>query len=153
MGQLDTGTYDPVWGFACVCVFVCEDAKSGCPGGSSGEVWVHNPEDTGSNPRTGGTTFKTIPPAHPSVKRVPGLVLGSKAHWLCLDLPRQRKALLLLFVCEEQELKKELTTCMLLIHRSSVGYLKLFQLQRPRHQVTEYDCILIDESQDLSPGQ
>ena len=28
--------------------------------------------------------FEKAPPAHPSVKRVPGLVLGSKAHWLCL---------------------------------------------------------------------
>ena len=34
-----------------------------------------------------------------------------------------------------------------------VGYLKLFQLHRPHHQVTGYDCILIDESEDLSPGQ
>ena len=25
------------------------------------------------------------PPAHPSVKQVPGLVLGSKAYWLCLN--------------------------------------------------------------------
>ena len=33
------------------------------------------------------------------------------------------------------------------------GYLKLFQLRRPHHQVTGYDCILIDESQDLTPGQ
>ena len=34
-----------------------------------------------------------------------------------------------------------------------IGYLKLFQLHRPHHQVTGYDCILIDESHDLSPGQ
>ena len=27
---------------------------------------------------------KKVPPAHPFVKRVPGLVLGSKVHWLCL---------------------------------------------------------------------
>ena len=30
------------------------------------------------------------------------------------------------------------------------GYLKLFQLRRP--QVTGYDCILVDEAQDLTPG-
>ena len=43
-------------------------------------------EDTGSNPRAGGkkrTTKKhhkySSPPAHPSVKRVPGLVLGEQS--------------------------------------------------------------------------
>ena len=25
-----------------------------CPGGLTGEVWAHNPEDTGSDPRAGG---------------------------------------------------------------------------------------------------
>ena len=30
------------------------------------------------------------------------------------------------------------------------GYLKLYQLQNP--QITEYDCILVDEAQDLTPG-
>lgn len=30
-----------------------------------------------------------------------------------------------------------------------VGYLKLFQLQKP---VLKYDCILVDEVQDLTPG-
>ena len=40
-------------------------------------------EDTGSNPRAGGkkraTTNITSTPAHPSVKRVPGLVLGEQS--------------------------------------------------------------------------
>ena len=31
-----------------------------------------------------------------------------------------------------------------------VGYLKLYQLQNP--QITDYDCILVDEAQDLTPG-
>ena len=51
-------------------------------------------EDTGSNPRAGGKKNNkkylkySSPPAHPSVKRVPGLVLwGSKAHRLCLIVP------------------------------------------------------------------
>ena len=30
------------------------------------------------------------------------------------------------------------------------GYLKLYQLQNP--QITDYDCILVDEAQDLTPG-
>lgn len=30
------------------------------------------------------------------------------------------------------------------------GYLKLYQLYRPR--LSNYDCILIDEAQDLTPG-
>ena len=30
------------------------------------------------------TCSTSSPPAHPSVKRVPGLALGSKVHWLCL---------------------------------------------------------------------
>ena len=30
------------------------------------------------------------------------------------------------------------------------GYLKLYQLYRPR--LRNYDCILIDEAQDLTPG-
>ena len=33
----------------CVCVCVCV----GGPGGLTGEVWAHNPEDTGSDPRAG----------------------------------------------------------------------------------------------------
>ena len=39
-----------------------------------------------SDPRAGCKflLIKIVPPAHPSVKRVPGLVLGSKVHWLCL---------------------------------------------------------------------
>ena len=54
----------------------------GCPSGLTGEVWAHNPEDTGSDPREGGKfLFEKVPPAHPSVKQVPGLVLGSKVHW------------------------------------------------------------------------
>ena len=50
----------------------------GCPGGLTGEVWAHNPEDTGSDPRIGGKFLYSSPSAHPSVKRVPGLVLGRK---------------------------------------------------------------------------
>ena len=43
-------------------------------------------EDTGSNPRAGGKKKEqqkhcnySSPPAHPSVKRVPGLVLGEQS--------------------------------------------------------------------------
>ena len=37
-------------------------------------------EDTGSNPRAGGKKNKySSPPADPSVKRVPGLVLGEQS--------------------------------------------------------------------------
>ena len=32
----------------------------------------------------------------------------------------------------------------------SSGYLKVFQLQRPT--IDTYNCILIDEAQDLTPG-
>ena len=44
------------------------------------ESWVYNPEDTGLNPRAVGKKHHkySSPPAHQSVKRVPGLVLGSK---------------------------------------------------------------------------
>ena len=31
-----------------------------------------------------------------------------------------------------------------------LGYLKLFQLRKL--QITGYDCILVDEAQDLTPG-
>ena len=31
------------------------------------------------------------------------------------------------------------------------GYLKLYQLQNP--QITGYNCILVDEAQDLTPGK
>ena len=37
--------------YVCVCVCVC---VCGCPGGLTGEVCAHNPEDTGSDPRAGG---------------------------------------------------------------------------------------------------
>ena len=61
------------------------NSKCGCPGGSTGRdglgfitqrTLVRIPEQE----------EKSTPafPAHPSVKRVPGLVLGSKVHWLCL---------------------------------------------------------------------
>ena len=83
-----------MWFYCCACVLLCVRVGGcacgwvggcGCPGGLTGEVWAHNPEDTGSDPRAGGKfLFEKVPPAHPSVKRVPGLVLGSKAHWLCL---------------------------------------------------------------------
>lgn len=33
----------------------------------------------------------------------------------------------------------------------AAGYLKLFQLSKP--QLGGYDCILVDEAQDLTPGQ
>ena len=41
------------------------------------ESWAHNPEETGSDPRAGGKFLsrKIVPPAHPPVKRLPGLVL------------------------------------------------------------------------------
>ena len=46
---------------------------------------ITHAEDTGSDPRVGGKfLFEKVPPAYPSVKRAPGLVLGSKVHWLCL---------------------------------------------------------------------
>ena len=58
------------------CVWVCVVQLA--------ESWVYNPEDsqgTGSNPRAGGkktsTSTPISSPAHPSVKQVPGLVLGS----------------------------------------------------------------------------
>ena len=36
-----------------------------CPGGLTGEVWAHNPEDTGSDPRAGGEfLYEKVPPAH-----------------------------------------------------------------------------------------
>ena len=61
-----------------VCVCVC-----GCPGGLTGEVWAHNPEDT-SDPTGGKFLYKKYlqPISSPIVKRVPGLVLGSKVHWV-----------------------------------------------------------------------
>ena len=69
----------------CVCVFVCVGALVV----QLVESWVYDPEDTGSNPRAGGKrTTKNItrkhhkyssPPAHPSIKRVPGLVLGEQS--------------------------------------------------------------------------
>ena len=46
------------------------------------ECWVY---DTGSNPRAGGKKNNkkhhrySSPPAHPSVRRVPGLVLGEQS--------------------------------------------------------------------------
>ena len=45
------------------------------------ESWVYNPEDTGSNPRAGGKKHHkySSPPADPSVKWVPGLVLGRQS--------------------------------------------------------------------------
>ena len=59
----------------CVCVCVC-------PGGLTGLIrtLVQIPGQEGNF----FTKSTSSPPAHPSVKRVPGLVLGSKAHWLCL---------------------------------------------------------------------
>ena len=36
------------------------------------------------------------------------------------------------------------------VNMSHDGYLKVFQLMRP--SLREYDCILIDEAQDLTPG-
>ena len=52
--------------YVCVCVH------------TAGEVWVHNPEDTSSNPRAGGKKTSKSTPAHPSIKWIPGLVLGVK---------------------------------------------------------------------------
>ena len=62
--------------YVCVCVCVCV-----CVGAlvQLVESWVYNPEDTGLNPRAGGNNI-TSTPAHPSVKWLPGLVLGSKVH-------------------------------------------------------------------------
>ena len=33
------------------------------------------------------------------------------------------------------------------------GYLKLYQLRKPQISTKEYDVILIDEAQDLTPGE
>lgn len=33
-----------------------------------------------------------------------------------------------------------------------IGYLKLYQLQKPKDLSRRYDVILVDEAQDLSPG-
>ena len=68
---------------ACVRVRVCACVRVGALVVQLVESWDYNPEDTGSNPRAGGKNI-TSTPAHPSVKWVPGLVLGSKVHWLCL---------------------------------------------------------------------
>ena len=67
----------------CLCVCVC---VVGALVVQLVESWVYNSEDTGSHPRAGGKKHHkySSPPAHPSVKWVPGLVLGSKVHWLCL---------------------------------------------------------------------
>ena len=53
----------------CMCEWVCECVcVCGCPGCLTGEVWAHNPEDTGSDPRAGGKflykKLKKVPPAH-----------------------------------------------------------------------------------------
>lgn len=32
-----------------------------------------------------------------------------------------------------------------------VGYLKVFQLEKQK--ITGYDCIMIDEAQDITPGK
>ena len=74
----------------CVCVCVCGVCVCVCVGAlvvQLVESWVYDPEDTGSNPRAEGKkrTTKTSqfkyssPPAHPSVKRVPSLVLGEQS--------------------------------------------------------------------------
>ena len=36
------------------------------------------------------------------------------------------------------------------VNMSHDGYLKVYQLMRP--SLRDYDCILIDEAQDLTPG-
>ena len=33
------------------------------------------------------------------------------------------------------------------------GYLKLYQLRKPRLDPSKYDVLLIDEAQDLTPGE
>ena len=58
------------------CVCVC--------GGLTGEVWAHTLVQIPGQDGNFCTKSTSSPSAHPSVKRVPGLVLGSKAHWLCL---------------------------------------------------------------------
>jgi hypothetical protein len=37
------------------------------------------------------------------------------------------------------------------IYMSHDGYLKIYQLSKPK--LPDYDCILIDEAQDMSPGK
>ena len=67
----------------CVCRYT--RFTDGCTHGLLVESWAHNPEDTGSDAIPGQEcNFKIVPPAHPSVKQLPGLVLGSKVYWLCL---------------------------------------------------------------------
>lgn len=39
------------------------------------------------------------------------------------------------------------TICVVMIF---AGYMKLYQLQEPT--ISDYDCILVDEAQDLTPG-
>ena len=54
----------------CVCVVRVCVCGGGCPGGLTGKVWAHNPEDTGSDPRTGENFFPSkVPPAaaHPPI--------------------------------------------------------------------------------------
>lgn len=37
------------------------------------------------------------------------------------------------------------------IYMTHDGYLKIYQLSKPK--LLDYDCILIDEAQDMSPGK
>ena len=37
------------------------------------------------------------------------------------------------------------------IYMTHDGYLKIYQLSKPK--LPDYDCILIDEAQDMSPGK
>ena len=72
--------------YMCVCVRECVCmCVSVCVRVWSVESWAHNPVDTGSDPRVGGKflSIKIVPRAV-AHQRVPGLVLGSKVHWLCL---------------------------------------------------------------------
>ena len=61
---------------ACVCVCTCVGSLVV----QLVESWAYNPEDTGSNPRAEEKKSQVLSPPI----RVPGLVLGSKVHWLCL---------------------------------------------------------------------
>ena len=65
----------------CVCVCVCVWGGVGALVVQLVESWAYNPEDTGPNPRAGGKKPSHVlqPPADPSVKRVPGLVLGRQS--------------------------------------------------------------------------
>ena len=62
----------------CVCTCVCVWYKAPLVNNERTPVQIPGQEGNFCTKKT------SSPSAHPSVKRVPGLVLGSKAYWLCL---------------------------------------------------------------------